>query len=169
MSNLMDLKKLTPGARALLRVLSMFDGDSVPQELLTDAAKDVELEDYPSNEKAYAEACEALLGKALVTRKDDLSSLQVREQVQNTVCDELDPDLFPAVFNAAIVLLHDITKYLSIEVQPDEVREYQRHVARLRSVLEEQGIETVKPRLLAAELFNESSRQVPISGIFPPD
>ncbi|KAF2686728.1 hypothetical protein K458DRAFT_386686 [Lentithecium fluviatile CBS 122367] len=45
-----------PNATALLRVLSMLDGDSIPEEILTKGTKKVGLQNYPSDKPAYFKA-----------------------------------------------------------------------------------------------------------------
>ncbi|CAO2647526.1 Nn.00g084480.m01.CDS01 [Neocucurbitaria sp. VM-36] len=120
------------------------------------------LEDYPSEEIAYFEAREALMKSSLVTRNKESTVLRVHRLVQDAVRSNLDLSLFRDVFNAATVLNSAVWPFIDNENLNEidrlrKVQRYQTQVSRLRSVLEGRGVETVKPSLAIAALFNESS------------
>jgi hypothetical protein len=155
-----SIKSDSPSATALLQVLSMLDDISIPGEILTKGAKDAGLKDYPLDEPAYFEARKVLVESSLVTRDKELTILHVHRSVQKVVRNQLDLPLFRKVFNAATILLSAVwpfndNNYLEIWFQ--KVDRYQPQLNCLGVALEGRGIETVKPSLLIAALFNECS------------
>ncbi|KAF2122807.1 hypothetical protein BDV96DRAFT_593300 [Lophiotrema nucula] len=78
-----NIESLDPAARALLHVLSFLVGDSVPEEILINDAKKVDLKDYPSTNPADFEAREALMKSSLITRNSQPGILRMHRLVQD--------------------------------------------------------------------------------------
>ncbi|KAI1448209.1 P-loop containing nucleoside triphosphate hydrolase protein [Annulohypoxylon stygium] len=157
-----NIESLDPSATALLQVLSFFDSDSIPEEILIKGAKQVQLENYPSDRPAYFEAREALMKSSLVIRNKQLGILRIHRLVQDVVRDKLDLPLFREVFNASTTLLSVVWPFIDNTNlnEVDRLRKVQRfqpQVSKLRSILEGKGVDTVEPSLMIAALFNESS------------
>lgn len=64
------------------------------QETLTKGAKEVELENYPSEKTAYLEALEALLENCLITVNYDRPIIGIHRLIQYTVRRKLDLPIF---------------------------------------------------------------------------
>jgi hypothetical protein len=151
------LKELSPDALALLRVLSMFDGAAICQDLPILASKPKG--GFFANN---FDALDQLVDLSLVTRSDfrkvGRRTLQVHHSVQDTVRNGLNLDEFQKVFNSAVLALHHILPRVSPDNLYDlhgvqDAKLIRPHVARLRSLLEERGFDAVKPSLLLGKLF----------------
>ena len=161
-ASIWNIESLSPPAVALLRVLSMLDGDLVPEDILITGAKRVKLENYPQDKIAYFEARETLMKSSLVTRNVDLGILRIHRLVQDVVRQKLGLEDFCAVYNAAVVLVSAVWPFVddSNLNNVDRLRRVQRYfpqVSMLRSILEDKTAETLKPMFEVSALFNEAS------------
>ncbi|KAK0649759.1 hypothetical protein B0T16DRAFT_457140 [Cercophora newfieldiana] len=157
----LTLKNLHPTATSLLHVLSMLDGTSIPEDMLIRWRLLATAGNYPFGRDEYLIACAALVAAEMVTRDEKAGVLRVESGVQEVVRSGLDREEFRGAFNTAAVLLAAVWPVGGEEGEGnggmEKIRVYLPHVRKLRLVLEERGVEEIKPVLVTASLFNEAS------------
>jgi len=156
------MKNLTPTATALLRILAFLDGDSVSEEMLIRWQKMATLSNYPFSRDEYLQARDDLIGAARVTWGEHLSTLKIERAVQDKMRQKLNAAEFREAFNTAAMLVAAMWPAINFENMREmdwkgKITRYLPHVKKLREVLEERGVEGVRPRLVVAALFNEAS------------
>ncbi|KAK0122138.1 hypothetical protein ONS95_010398 [Cadophora gregata] len=104
-SSVWALEKLPPPAVALLGVLSILDPDGIPETILFEGAKCVELDDYPKKKSDYFDARGELIKSSLATRNADTEEIRIHRLVQDVVRQKMSATNVIAVFNATIALL----------------------------------------------------------------
>ncbi|KAF1850114.1 uncharacterized protein K460DRAFT_422532 [Cucurbitaria berberidis CBS 394.84] len=169
MAALIRFKEANPTAWALLGVMSMLDGESIPEEILTTDAEEVELANYPPNLAVYLKARKEVMEAFPITRDELSSSLRIRCDIQDMVRNALDDASFRDVFNAATRLQHAVWPFIDSENlnrtdRFETAKCFQPHISRLRSALESRGVGKLQPTLLLADLFNESSWTYQLQG-----
>ncbi|KAJ8128277.1 hypothetical protein O1611_g5357 [Lasiodiplodia mahajangana] len=156
------LESLPPPAASLLRVLSVLDSNAIYEDVLTTGASKVALEHYPKTDVDYFDAREVLIKSSIVTWNIELGFLKIDGWVQDVFRRQFESSELQAVYNAAVVLVSDVWPF-SDETnlnRADRLQKVQRHfpqVAKLRSVLEREGVGKLKPDIAVAALFNEVS------------
>lgn len=98
-------EQLDPVALALLRILSVLDADRIPEELLMDGAKGIELPNYPVKKNEYFNARAELIHRALVTRNMAANELRIHRLVQDVVRNKMKESELHNVYAATGVLL----------------------------------------------------------------
>jgi hypothetical protein len=153
---------LDPVATALLCVLVVLDGNSIPEEMLIRWRRMAALGTYPFGHEEYVEARGVLARASLVTRNEQLRVLQIDQVTQDKVRRGLDRSNFSEVFNAGAILVAAVWPVIQFK-NPNEtgwreqVKKYLPHVRKLRFVLEDKGVGYAKASLVTASLFNEAS------------
>ena len=164
----MSTQSFPPSAVAMLRVLSMLDGESIPEDILYTGMKDVKLKDYPKDHASYCDAREMLTSSMLVLRDSQIGILKIGRRVQDAVRQSLgnrDSEVFQDIFNTTAQLLAAIWPFLDHTTlyKVDRLRKaqyYLPHVRALKSIIG--GISGASPNRwrpegTAAALFNEAS------------
>lgn len=106
------IERLSPFAFALLKVLSVLDPDRIPEELLTDGAKEVELPNYPVKKQQYFTARADLIHLSLVTRNMATNELKVHRLVQDVVRHKLAQAELHAVYAGVALLISSVWPYV---------------------------------------------------------
>ncbi|KAI0114142.1 hypothetical protein GGR51DRAFT_546784 [Nemania sp. FL0031] len=161
-ASIWNIESLPLPAVSLLRVLSVLDSDLTYEDVLTTGASKVVLEHYPKTKVEYFEAREALIKSSLITRNIELGFLKIHRLVQDVVRHKLTSEELRTVYNAAVVLVSDVWPFsdetnLNRADRLHKVQRYFPQVAMFKSVLEQEGVEKLKPEVAVAALFNEAS------------
>lgn len=161
LSSVWAIEALSPESLVLLRVLSFLDPDNIPEIILTDGAKDVQLEHYPKRKSAYFEARLELVRTSVITRDTEHNSIRIHRLVQDVVRQKMTIEELSGVFEAVVVLISKLWPFVTWD-QRNVITRWNQcemlfpHVARLRSLFEEKiRAQEFSPSHRAAALFNE--------------
>ncbi|KAL4939103.1 hypothetical protein BDV06DRAFT_42105 [Aspergillus oleicola] len=92
------LDRLSPQTRALLQVICLLDPDGIPEVLLIDKTKKVELKNYPRNRGEYYDARAELLSSSLINQNADQGLLSLHRLIQETTRGMMnETDIFEAL------------------------------------------------------------------------
>lgn len=166
LASIWNTESLPAPAAALLRVLSVLDGDVLYEDILTTGSTSVEFEDYLRERVAYFEAREALARSSLVTRNINLGFLTVHRLVRDVVRQKMSPAELRAAYDAAVTLMSAVWPFVDA-TDPNKadrlrkVQQYFPHIGTLRSVLKERSIHVLQPHIKLAALFNEATWSAP--------
>ena len=106
------VEQLSAAAFTILKVLSILDPDRIPEEILLDGIRQVELQNYPIKKKNYFDARAELIHAALVTRNMAANELRVHRLVQDVVRQKMKESELHAIFAAAISLISAVWPYV---------------------------------------------------------
>ncbi|KAH8599926.1 hypothetical protein B0O99DRAFT_649383 [Bisporella sp. PMI_857] len=164
----LSLTDLPPNATALLRALSVFDGDLIPEDVLSTVGKNVKPENYPKNKIEYFEAQQAPMKSSLITRNVELGFLRIHRLVQEVVRQGLDTKALGDMFSATVVLIFGVWPFLDETClnRTDRLRKVQRYfsqVTMLRSILEVKTVKALDLNVDVAALFNVASCTIELS------
>jgi hypothetical protein len=112
-STVWAVEQLPKAAAALLKVLSLLDPDRIPEDLLTEGARYVPLEDYPLKKSAYYDARAELLRSSLITRNMETNELRIHRLVQEVVREKMGDEELRIVFESTGVLLTAVWPFVS--------------------------------------------------------
>jgi NB-ARC domain len=98
------LDKLSPGANALLCVMSLLHPDNFPEYIVSES-NTIDLPEFPSNSAEYYLARANLLQSSLVSQHEESETLSVHRLVQDTAKTLIDDDRLFSVFRAAFSLV----------------------------------------------------------------
>ncbi|KAI9708157.1 MAG: hypothetical protein M1820_004111 [Bogoriella megaspora] len=157
------IEQLPDSARALLKVLSVLDSDRIQETILTEAAEDVDLENYPATKSDYADARYELIRASLVTSNTAEKQLRIHRLVQAVVREALGPDELKTVFESALILLSAVWPFTTFETRNQMYRwpiydAYLPHAAKLSNLFRgkiESG--TFKASVQAAALWDDAA------------
>jgi len=99
-----SLDELKPGARMIMNVLSFLDPDHIQEDILTEGAAKIEVQDYPKNHTDYCKARDALWRRSLIdngtnksgTSHDGARPFESTLRTQDRLDEEgVDPELEP--------------------------------------------------------------------------
>ncbi|KAK4146102.1 uncharacterized protein C8A04DRAFT_26270 [Dichotomopilus funicola] len=157
-----NIESLPPSARALLRVLSVLDPDTIPEDILMTGVNGVDLANYPKTMKAYFDAREELLRSSLVSRNRDLGFVKIHRLVQEVVRQKVSIDELRETYNAGVTLVSAVWPFLddSNLNRVDRLRQVQRclpQVAALKVALEGKTPSVLQPNIGISALLNEIS------------
>lgn len=102
---------LTDKSYALLDVLSLLDGDGIPERILTAPASFIHIPHYPNSKSAYEEARDELLDYGLITRDKASGNLLLHRLIQDAARRRMDPQRTRAVLNTCVKLINAIWPY----------------------------------------------------------
>lgn len=97
----------------LLQVLSVLDPDRIPEELLTEGAKQTELEYYPVKKMDYFNARAELINSSLVSRNMATNELRIHRLVQEVVRHKMDSSELQNIYKAAAALISTVWPYVT--------------------------------------------------------
>ncbi|KAL1623881.1 hypothetical protein SLS54_004348 [Diplodia seriata] len=157
------LENLTPAAAALLKLLSILDPDSIPQEILIRSANEVKLDGYPKRKKDYYNARTELINTSLVKRDYETESLRMHRLVQDVVRRKMEPEEMQDVLEAATVLVSGVWPFVRFEDRNLTSRRkvcerYFPHISYWNTTLGDSiRSRDIKPSIRTVALFNEGS------------
>lgn len=157
-----NIESLSPGAAALLRVLSVLDPDNIPENLLMDGADKIELDNYPKTKFEYMDARGELMNSSLVSRNIELRFLKIHRLVQDVVRQRLKISDMRQVYDAGVLLLSTVWPFFddTNELGADRLRKVQHylpHAAALQHLVKDKSPGTLRPNIAVAALFNETA------------
>lgn len=97
--------------RDLLDVLSFFDPDGIPEDIIVDNCAQTTMGAFPFSEKKYAEARTELLASSLITRDRNLKTLTIHRLTQDNARSKMQDDKYDKVFISALQLLAEVWPY----------------------------------------------------------
>jgi hypothetical protein len=106
-------EQLSAPALTLLRVLSVLDPDRIPEDLLRDGAKRIELEHYPVNKIDYFNARAELINSSLVSRNMAMNELRIHRLVQEVVRHKMNSSELQAIYAATTTLISAVWPYVT--------------------------------------------------------
>lgn len=141
------LDELSPGASALLDVISLLDPDRIQEEILTVGATEANRRAYPSDRSNYQDARAELIKSSLITRKVGQQFIKVHRLVQDGARTAMDLERLHRTFDMAVSLLTAIWPFVSIEWRHGTSRwskceEYLPHILRLKNFYTDSILET---------------------------
>lgn len=140
-SSVWAIESLSAEALALLRVLSFLDPDRIPESILTEGAKDVQIPDYPSKKSAYFDARLELTRSSIITRDIENNVLRIHRLVQDVVRQEMTLEQTAETYNGACVLISALWPFVNWD-QRNKVDRWRQcdmlvpHIAQLRTLFE---------------------------------
>ncbi|KAL9028780.1 MAG: hypothetical protein Q9196_002903 [Gyalolechia fulgens] len=98
------VEQLDVSAYTLLKVLSVLDPDRIPEELLLDGVKRVELPNYPVKRSVYINARAELIYSSMVTRNMATNELRIHRIVQDIVRQKMGKSELQSMFAAVMYI-----------------------------------------------------------------
>ncbi|KAL9611676.1 MAG: hypothetical protein Q9167_003705 [Letrouitia subvulpina] len=98
---------------SLLKVLAILDPDIIPEDLLHEDIKDIELPDYPKKGRPYFNARADLLRASLVKRNIASNELRIHRLLQDVVRHKMSESELHILYASAASLLHSAWPYVS--------------------------------------------------------
>ncbi|KAF4992470.1 hypothetical protein FGRMN_7141 [Fusarium graminum] len=98
------LDRLSVPTKSLLHVICLLDPDDIPENVLVDRAKQVQLPDYPTSTRSYFDARKELLSSSLVNKMHN-NKLSLHRLVRDAARAMMGPDRLAVAYQAASKLM----------------------------------------------------------------
>lgn len=97
--------------RDLLDVLSFFDPDGIPENIIVENRAQTIMGTFPLSNQEYTDARTELLRSSLITRNRNAKSLTIHRLTQDNARSKMQDDRYSKVFTSALQLLAEVWPY----------------------------------------------------------